>query len=362
MKKLFFGLALVFAMASCSSDSYKISGKIEDVSEGTVYLKKIGVDSIEDIDSTTLKNGEFTFTGSVVYPELYYIFVNEIETPIAFFNENSSISITGSTKDPQKAVIKGSKHNDLLVKFEDEMPSIEVYEQLRDEYMRAQAMGDNALAESIIADLQVATEERKSYIRDFINANNNNAVGALLAINFAQIFEQDEILALADTMTTNLGDHPYVVMLNEMLAPLRQQQLLTVGNEAPLFTLKDINGNDVSLESFRGKYVFIDFWASWCRPCREENPNLVALYKEFGGEDFEIISISLDETAEKWMEAVKEDGLSWTLLHDADGSVALHMYAVQSIPSTWVLDREGKIIYKDLRGAEIASTIGALLQ
>src|SRR5690606_24027542 len=160
-------------------------------------------------------------------------------------------------------------------------------------------MGDKALAESIIAGLQVAAEERKSSIRDSINANNNEPVGALLVITIPQIVEQDQILALADTMTTNLADHPYVVMLNEMLAPLRQQQLLTVGNAAPLFTLKDINGNDVSLESFRGKYVFIDFWASWCRPCREENPNLVALYKEFGGEDFEIISVSLDETAEE---------------------------------------------------------------
>lgn len=362
MKKLIFGLALLSAMASCSSDSYKISGKIEDVSEGTVYLKKIGIDNIEDVDSVALKNGAFTFKGSLVYPELYYIFVNENETPITFFNENSSISITASAKDPQSAVIKGSKLNDLLVKFEDEMPGMETYEKLRDEFIRAQASGDSALGESIIADLQAAAEVRKNYIRDFINANNDNAVGALLAINIAQLFEAEEIIALADTLKTNLGDHPYTVVLNDMLQPIRQQQLLTVGNEAPLFTLKDINGNDVSLESFRGKYVFIDFWASWCRPCREENPNLVAVYKEFGGENFEIISVSLDETEEEWKTAVAEDGLSWTMLYDAEGSVAQKLYAVQSIPSTWMLDREGKIIYKDLRGEAIAATIGSLLQ
>ena len=365
MRKILFGLALTAILAACSTDSYKISGSFEDITEGTVYLRKIGMQNFVEVDTAEIVGGAYSFIGSVEYPELYLIFVNEARTPIAFFLENSSVSIKSNSEKPEDAVIKGSKLSDIFTKFNKEVPHMDKIEKMREEFMRAQSQGDNATLESIMADMDTIVEEQKNYYREFVNANNNNAVGAFIALNMAQSMEMEELEGLALTMKTNMGDHPYVTQLFEIIEPLKAQMeleaALAVGQEAPLFTLKDINGNDVSLESFRGKYVFLDFWAAWCRPCREENPNLVEVYKKFGGENFEIISVSLDQAEEAWKGAVKEDKLTWTLLHDPLGNVA-NNYAIQSIPSTWLLDKEGKIIFKDLRGEAIGATVEALLQ
>lgn len=365
MRKILFGLALTAILAACSTDSYKISGSFEDITEGTVYLRKIGMQNFVEVDTAEIVGGAYSFKGSVEYPELYLIFVNEARTPIAFFLENSSVSIKSNSEKPEDAVIKGSKLSDIFTKLNKEFPHIEKIEKMNEEFMRAQSQGDQATMESIMADLDTIVEEQKNYYREFVNANNNNAVGAFIALKMAQSMEMEELEGLALTMKTNMGDHPYVTQLFEIIEPLKAQMeleaALAVGQEAPLFTLKDINGNDVSLESFRGKYVFLDFWAAWCRPCREENPNLVEVYKKFGGENFEIISVSLDQTEEAWKGAVKEDKLTWTLLHDPLGNVA-NNYAIQSIPSTWLLDKEGEIIFKDLRGEAIGATVEALLQ
>src|SRR5690554_4085568 len=263
-----------------------------------------------------------------------------------------------------EAVIKGSKLSDLFKEFNDNFPHMEKEEQMREEFMAAQSQQDQATMQSIMADMETIMEDRQTYYKDFVKSNSNNAVGAFLALNMAQSLEYEEIEELLTNLEAALGEHPYVISLQEMMEPLKAQKeaeaALSIGKTAPDFTLTDLEGNEVSLSDFRGKYVFIDFWAAWCRPCREENPLLVEVYKQFAGEDFEIISVSLDQTEEAWRQAVQEDKLTWTQLHDPVNSVA-SSYMVQSIPNTWLLDKDGNILHKEIRSAELTEILKGLL-
>lgn len=363
MKKILFGLALISWMTSCTTSSYKITGTFEDGVSGTAYLKKIEMQGLKDIDSAEVTEGKFSFEGSVEYPELHLIFFGEEQIPAAFFLENANITIAGNSTNLDKATIKGSKSTDLFDKFNKEVPHQEKVNTMREEFFVAQQNGDQTTMESLIADMQSIIEEQETYYRNFLKSN-NNAVGAFLTLNMAQALSYEELEEISTSLEKELKDHPYVAQLKLIIEPMKMQAQaeanLAVGNVAPNFTLTDINGNEVSLESFRGKYVFLDFWAGWCQPCRIENPNLVEAYKQFGGDNFEIISVSLDRTEEDWRKAVEEDGLTWTLLYDQDGLVA-NSYAVQSIPNTFLLDKEGVIIEKQLRGEAITKKLESLL-
>lgn len=364
MRNLFFGFALLGLFASCSADSYKISGKFEDLSSGTVYLRKIEAQGLSEVDTAEVSSGAFVFEGKAEHPELYLIFAEDVQEPIVFFLENSSIKITANTEKMDEAVIKGSKLTDLFNKLNDEIPHKEKAEQMREEFVAAESQQDQATMQSIMADMETIMEDRQTYYKDFVKSNSNNAVGAYMTLSMAQSMEYEELDEQLTKLQASLGEHPYVDILQTMMAPLKAQQeaeaALSIGKTAPDFTLTDLDGNEVSLSDFQGKYVFIDFWAAWCRPCREENPLLVEVYKQFAGEDFEIISVSLDQTEEAWRQAVQEDQLTWTQLHDPVNSVA-SSYMVQSIPNTWLLDKEGNILHKEIRSAELTEILKGLL-
>ena len=137
---------------------------------------------------------------------------------------------------------------------------------------------------------------------------------------------------------------------------------LAVGQVAPEITLADPSGNMVSLSSLRGNYVMIDFWAAWCKPCRAENPNVVALYKKYNPKGFEVFGVSLDRKKEDWLKAIEKDGLSWTHVSDLQyfNSEAAQLYNIQAIPATYLLDKEGKIIAKNLRGIALRKKLEEL--
>ena len=372
-KKLLLGLlAAICLLGSCASKGYKISGQLTNSATGEVYLGKVTVEGLIPIDTTRLVDGNFSFDGNVEFPEAYVIGFEKYQDYIMLFLENTNISVKGDVDKLPEAQIKGSKLNDILSKFNNEMPHNAELEKMGTDFARAQQQGDETTMQSIIADAQKINEVREKYIHNFIKENNNNVVGAYLALSAIQMLSLEDIEEIKPVLNENMPNHPYVTGLNDMHEQMLQYREmeakmeaaktnLEIGKEAPLFTLPDINGKEVSLESFRGKYVFIDFWASWCQPCRIENPNLIKAYKKYGGAKFEIISVSLDKTVEPWLKAVEDDGLNWTLLHDAMGNSAT-LYAVETIPNTWLLDKDGKIIKKNLRGNELEQTLAELLK
>ena len=374
MRRLFFSILIILVSlsSSCSSNEYKITGQFEKDATGQVTLNRLTLEGLEPVDTVRLIDGMFTFTGSVEFPEMYLIFFENSQEPLFLFVENTNINVSGNTNTLGDVTVKGSKLNDIFYRIKNGLPHQEEMQRLEASFFMAQMSGDEEAMASIIADSEVIMEDIKNYYLNSIRANYANPVGAFLVLEAGQMMTMDDLQEVITGLDNNLGEHPYVVGLSEILeSMLFQQQLMEQmqasipkfepGDVAPTFILTDINGKEVDLQSFRGKYVFIDFWAAWCRPCREENPNLVKAYKTYGGKNFEIISISLDEQPEDWKKAVAEDGLTWTQLRDESGEVA-DKYGVQTIPNTWLLDKDGAIIKQDLRGEELINTLKELIK
>ena len=155
----------------------------------------------------------------------------------------------------------------------------------------------------------------------------------------------------------------FVTTAKSEMAAQASQVAVVEGALAPDITLENTKGQVISLSSLRGKYVLIDFWASWCKPCRQENPNVVRMYTKYKDKGFEVYSISLDDNKNAWLKAVETDGMIWTnVLGKKNGSSAVALqYSIQVIPTTYLLDKEGKIIAKNLRGAALEQKLGAIL-
>lgn len=201
-----------------------------------------------------------------------------------------------------------------------------------------------------------------AYKKQGVNINAEALVNGLIAATSGQ-----ETLLSTETKTE---------MVNEMMQEIRKQQMaqqkqtnsnssaaVQVGKEAPNFTLNDIDGKAISLTDLRGNYVLIDFWASWCRPCRMENPNVVRVYNKYHEKGFEILGVSLDRTKDAWVQAVEKDGLEW--LHVSDlkfwNSAAAQLYGVRGIPYTVLVDPDGNVVAQNLRGASLEAKLAELL-
>jgi peroxiredoxin len=167
--------------------------------------------------------------------------------------------------------------------------------------------------------------------------------------------------SLSQSFEKQMPESKYVKEFKTKLA--QYKNVVTVGQAAPEISLNNPEGKAVSLSSLRGKYVLIDFWASWCGPCRQENPNVVRMYNKFKGKNFEIFGVSLDKSKEKWLEAIQKDALSWVHVSDLQywQSAGAQAYGVQSIPATFLIDPTGKVIAKNLRGQALETKLTEIL-
>ncbi len=365
MKKLLALVMGIIVLTGCqNSDSYKIKGSIKGAEYGTIYLKSIENGTPKSIDSTKISDENFNFSGKVENPELYLVYYNENPVPIALFIENEDITIKANIDSLDKAEITGSPETDLFLKFNSEMPSINRSNEMRQEYMQAQMAGDTAKLDKLAKEMEAIIEIQKNYFTKFVDTNTSSVVGAFLASQMAQSLSIAELKELVSNFKRDLGDHPYVESMEKTLKSMEElnkhNASTAVGNEAPDFTLKTKDGKEIKLSSLRGKYVLVDFWASWCQPCRRENPNSVKVYSQYNSKGFEILGVSLDKDQDAWVKAVKDDELKWAQVIDPNGDVA-NQYQVNSIPSTFLLDKDGIIIAKNLRGNALNEQIEKLL-
>ncbi len=365
MKKVLILALGVLLLYSCNDgNSYTVKGKIDGAEDGTAYLKSYQSGRAVSVDSTEISNGKFKFTGSAEQPLLHLIYVNNSHMPVAFFLENKNIYIEASIDSLDKAKITGSPETDVFLNFNKNMPFLDRSIEIRQEFIDAQIAKDTAKMRSLSQEIDSIRGVQKEYYINFVNTHTNSVTGAFLASQMLSGISLDEQKKLIDEFEKNLGDNPYVTDMKNTYSSLKILQEKTkataTGSTAPDFTLKTKDGKDVSLSSFRGKYVLIDFWASWCQPCRRENPNSVKAYKMFKNKGFEILGVSLDKDRKAWIRAVKDDGLMWTQLIDTDGSIA-QKYNVKSIPSTFLLDKDGRIIAKNLRGEALIRKLNELL-
>lgn len=364
MKSLFSIILLVLVMAACQSNStkYKVSGSIAGLDSGVVYLVKVQAGQPLVVDTAKVADGAFSFEGKAGMPELCYLRINERDYFAPFFLENADIHVE-SYKDSLRATkVSGSETTDIFNIYVDEVTNLnKKIREYQKQYSQAATAGNQEEMDRIKIDIEAASDNMEVYAKNFVREHSNSVVGPFIALSqLAGRLEYADMKELVDGFAPELAQSEYVVQLTKILDEAAKTAL---GAEAPDFTMNDPEGNPFTLSSLRGKYVLIDFWASWCGPCRKENPNIVAAYNKYKDKGFDILGVSLDRDKAAWLRAIQDDHLDWHQVSDLkywQNEVA-RLYGVNTIPHSILLDPDGKIIANNLRGNELDEKLAELL-
>jgi len=332
MKTLVQILFIIVFTQSCNSriekiDGYMISGKIDGIESGEVILAKLELTTNErvDVDSTENKDGKFSFKGKVESPYLHTLFFNNSKDKIHLFLDNSQIQISGNIHDIENSKITGSREDSLFHSYE-----------LDDIFDRKKGM------EIMLKYPDYCFSAFTAYYQ--------------FQLHNIHIDTMDMIM---EGFTETVKKSVYYEHLNNLYARLKK---VAIYQPAPTFSLPDTAGSIVKLDDFKGKYVLIDFWASWCSPCRAANPKLVEVYKQFSEKNFTIVGISVDKNEELWKKAIEYDKLPWINVSDLKGwGTESENYGVEAIPQNFLLDTNGIIIGKNIEPEHLIDILDKIL-
>ena len=318
MKRLAVTALVALTLASCQETpkGYVINGEVAGMPEGKIYLKSFRNKMFFDVDTAEVKDGKFTFKGEVDQPLLFGLATENMDYPVQLFVENTTMDVKIGD-DGETITVQNSPVNTVFQENADK-----VFE-------------DGYDIDSLIAKYP-----------------DSPAAAFYLYRYFTYQLPLDDLKATRARISPALADCPYVKDLDGIIKQLENVQ---IGKTAPEFSLPDTAGVSVSLSDFRGKYVLLDFWASWCPPCRRENPNVVKAFNEYKDKNFTIIGISLDKDKSKWLKAIADDNLTWTHLSDLkywDSEIPA-LYGVRGIPANVLLDPDGVIIAKNITGEDL---------
>jgi peroxiredoxin len=377
MKKIFFCIIALFPLLIFAQDenTFVIKSKVGhlNVPARAYLIYQLGANRV--VDSTDIHNGSFDFSGQLINPSAALLIIDAKGVGIAkldstadnlnFYIDKGQFAINGPDS-VAKATITGSQINDDNKKLLSQLkPLMDQAQMLRTQAASASTAQQNTaeFQNAMQARLKALQLAQKTTLKNFITANPNSYLSLLALYSVGGPAPNPaELDPLYNSLSQRLKDTETAKVFKKSLDALRTT---AVGVIAPDFTENDVNGTPVKLSSFRGKYVLIDFWASWCGPCRQENPNVVRVYNKYKSKNFTIIGVSLDKAEGKsaWMDAIKNDGLSWTQVSDLkfwNNQVAT-LYYITSIPSNFLLDPNGKIIARDLRGGDLEDKLAEVL-
>ena len=352
-------LALISTITSCSKkeEGFTINGTIAGLDKGTVYLENTDEKGEKKIaDSAEIqKGGVFTFAGKVSEPLLYTIKLKGEEYGAFFLLDNENIKVEAKKDSIFKAKVTGATQNDIYKSYYDnEFKKIQAI--AGPVYKTSDSLSQNGKVK-LTADQQAFMDKKWKDLQTladdltdkFIRKNKDKVAAALvISDRIVSYGTPEQVKTYYAVLSPEVQKSVYGKQLKEAID---LNDKTAVGVTAPEFSQTDVNGKVVKLSDYKGKYVLVDFWASWCGPCRKENPNVVQAYKTYHGKGFEVLGISLDDKKNLWEKAIEKDGLTWTHVSDLKGwknDVAV-LYGVKLVPTNYLIGPDGKIVAKNLR-------------
>ena len=325
------------------ADVFSIDADIKGFPDGTPVSLLNGQTGAPESE-TTIKQNKFRFNGKLQTPDFKIILFNKKPPYLTLFLDNSKVKIVGENATVDRSLVTGSvSHNE----FQTLLSQLAPYQNL---------FGENPPNDPAAkASVQQLTEA-------FIKNNPSSYIAPLAAIRYFQVSDNIENTERVYNLLSPAVKQSS--MSNYVAQQIVEGKRNAIGSILPDFSQPDTTGKLVSLSSLRGKYVLIDFWASWCRPCRQENPNVVENYNKFKDKNFTVLGVSLDKSKPAWVEAINMDGLTWPHISDLQGwgnSVA-QQFQIQSIPQNFLVGPDGKIIAKNLRGPSLEHKLEQLLK
>lgn len=349
---------------------YSISGTITNAANQPLLLQEIpyGGKPIITLDSITLDaSGKYNFD-FIAKQEGIYRLSNGGDLDISFINDEEQIQINADATKFANYTVKGSPNSEALIQY------MKAY-RAKDSSLFATLYALDNLQQSQGKDSSILFQQQQKEIKikalnDHVEQTINSSSSPALiyyALGMAlRSMEINKVLAMAKAVAEKTKAEPlieFVTILSGQVQTASPASAITVGSMAPEIALQDPSGKIITLSSLKGKYVLVDFWASWCGPCRRENPNVVAAYAQFKNKNFTILGVSLDDDQADWLAAIQQDQLNWIQVSDLKKweSTVVSTYQIQGIPFNVLLDPTGKIIATDLRGSALQNTLKQLL-
>lgn len=364
MKKIFFILGLVALLSACkNNDSFTVEGKIANAGE----LKKVFLyQNSELVDSAFLNEyNEFTFKRVSADPDFFNLSLGD--KSITFIAQNGDdIEFSFDSTTPESTYeVSGSDDSEKLKEFNTISSKFtKIFMQIQEEYVKVVSQNP-ALQDSLNKVLKPRFEQNLALYSketlDFGEKNLDNLAGFYAMGTLDQVKYEQELISYAEKINGKFAKNPAVA---QFLKRMEAVKPVSIGQPAPAFEMSSTDGKVIRLADFKGKYVLLDFWASWCGPCRQENPNVVSVFNQFKNKNFTILGVSLDDDKADWLKAIKDDKLTWNHVSELKrwDSPIVNLYKVEGIPASFLLDPQGKIIAKNLRGDALHSFLANTLK